>query len=145
MDYISKIKDMIMNNTYHDNMGYNNTGLLNYNLKINPCMSDDDMNSLESEYGIALPKEYREYIINVGDGGNQPGTGMLTAEQSLALISGRNVYGGKIEYGDLTKYYCSLNLSGSDNLLNCYVETFGESEWMYHLYECHCDVNSIKI
>ena len=40
MDYISKNKDLIMNNTYRDNMGYNNTELLNYNLKINPCMSD---------------------------------------------------------------------------------------------------------
>lgn len=122
--YISKITDLIAKNKTKKN--FNNTGLLNYNLLINSCMSDSELKHLETKYGIELPQDYREYIMRIGNGGNQPGTGMFTAKQSLALMSGRNTDDGKIEYGDLTKYYCDLNLSGCDNLLDCYYETFGD-------------------
>lgn len=132
MNYITEIKNLINKNELL--LGANNTGLLNYNLIINPCISDLDLKILENKFDIELPEEYRDYLMFIGNGGNQPGDGMFTVEQSLALMFGQKAYGDAIDYKNLTKYYHAVNFSGCDNLLDCYYDFFGES----------CDINSLK-
>ncbi len=124
MNSIFEIQKYIENNKSH--LGYNNTGLRNYNLIVNPCVTNTYLNGLELEYRVKLPEDYREYLINIGNGSNQPGVGMLTVEQSLLILFGQDCDNSKINYNDLTKYYFALNLMGYDNLLDFYYGTFGQ-------------------
>ena len=124
MDNIAETRRLIENINEH--LGYNNTGLRNYNLILNPCVTDSYLSGLELEYEVKLPKGYREFLINIGNGSNQPGVGMLTVEQSLSILFGRECDNSKIDYMDLTKNYFAVNLMGYDNLLDSYYGTFGQ-------------------
>lgn len=86
MDNIDETRRLIENISEH--LGYNNTGLRNYNLILNPSVTDSYLSGLELEYEVKLPKGYREFLINIGNGSNQPGVGMLTVEQSLSILFG---------------------------------------------------------
>ena len=84
------------------------------------------MQILEIKHRVELPQDYRDFVLNVGNGGNQPGTGMLTVNQSLSLLRGQSTDSNNtIDYRDLTKYYRALNLFDCNDLLECYYETFG--------------------
>ena len=107
-------------------LGCDNHALRNYNLLINPCVSDSYLKELESAYNVQLPEEYREYLVHIGNGGNQPASGMLTVEQSLSLMLGQDSDGGDIEYKDLSQFYFAVNQFDCENLLDFYFETFGE-------------------
>lgn len=124
MNRIIELKKAIEEN--ESILSYNNIGLLNYNLKINPCISDYALKNLELTFSVSLPEEYRDYLLYIGNGGNQPGDGMLMVEQSLSLMFGLDYDGGNLEYKDLTKYYYAINLCGCENLLECYYEMFGK-------------------
>jgi len=124
MSSILEIQNLIENITSH--LGYDNVGLRNYNLIMNPCVNDSYLKELEQTYDVALPEEYREYLLSIGNGGNQPGTGMFAVEQSLSILFGQECNGNIIEYKDLTKYYHSINLVGYKDLLECYYDTFGQ-------------------
>ena len=85
MNYIEQIRTSIEDLKSGSKLSIWNRELLNYNLLINPCISESELNALEDMYKGKLPSEYREYVLNIGNGGNQPEAGMFTAEQSLAL------------------------------------------------------------
>lgn len=124
MEYITEIQKSIEKCRPH--LGCGNPALRNCNLLINPCVSDSYLNELENKYDVKLPEEYREYLINIGNGGNQPASGMLTVEQSLSLMFGQNCDGGDIEYKVLTQFYFAVNQFDCENLLAFYYETFGK-------------------
>ncbi len=124
MKCITEIKKSIEKCKPH--LGCDNRALRNYNLLINPCVSDSYLKELESEYNVQLPEEYREYMKNIGNGGNQPDSGMLTVEQSLSLMSGQDCDGGDIEFKDLSQFYFAANQFDCENLLGFYYETFGQ-------------------
>ena len=88
MNSIAEIKRLIKDVEPH--LGLNNTRLINYNLIFNPCVTDSYLKELELAYDVKLPEEYREYLINIGNGGNQPADGMLTAKQSLSILYGQD-------------------------------------------------------
>jgi len=123
MEYITGIQKAI--EKCRPLLGIGNPALRNYNLLINPCVSDSYLNEHENAYKVKLPDEYREYLKNIGNGGNQPASGMLTVEQSLSLMLGQDCESGDIEYNDLTQYYFAANFFDCENLLDFYYETFG--------------------
>lgn len=124
MNNIAEIKRLIKDIEPH--LGLNNTRLINYNLIFNPCVTDSYLKELELAYDVKLPEEYREYLINIGNGGNQPADGMFTVGQSLSILLGQDCKENKIDYKDLTKYYFDVNRIGYDNLLDFYYGSFGK-------------------
>jgi|GEM_PF-1905829 len=43
---------------------------LDKDVNVNPTISEEDVAAFEEKNGIKLPKDYREYLINVGNGGS---------------------------------------------------------------------------
>lgn len=132
MNYLYEIKKRIEKSSKCFCFGLSNIELLNHNLLINPCLSKSNLEKIESDYDIKLPYDYCEYLLNIGNGGNQPGNGMLMLQQSLLLMFGQDIDNCKLDYKDLTEYYHSINLCDCDNLLECYYETFGKYSRHYH-------------
>lgn len=126
MDLLTQIKKRIAVLLKDSLLSVWNSGLQNSNLLINPCISENELEILEERYNVSLPWGYREYVLNIGNGGNQPGVGMFTVEQSLALMFGRIADENELSYKDLTQYYQCINLHNSKDLLKYYYSIFGE-------------------
>ena len=43
---------------------------------LGPCLTESELEAVESSYGIRIPSEYREFLTNVGNGGVGPGYGL---------------------------------------------------------------------
>ncbi|MHC5613600.1 MAG: SMI1/KNR4 family protein [Nostoc sp.] len=41
-----------------------------------PCLSNKDIQVFESRHNITLPSEYRDFLLEVGNGGTGPGYGL---------------------------------------------------------------------
>ena len=41
-------------------------------LKMNPCLPESKVQELEARWGVALPSEYRAFVIRIGNGGDGP-------------------------------------------------------------------------
>lgn len=50
---------------------------------LNPTLSESQLAAFENEYRIALPEEYRTFLLQVGDGGLGPGDGLTTLAESV--------------------------------------------------------------
>ncbi|WP_193195975.1 SMI1/KNR4 family protein [Nostoc sp. MG11] len=44
--------------------------------QLNSCLSDTDIQKFESKYDITLPSDYRNFLLEVGNGGAGPGYGL---------------------------------------------------------------------
>ena len=51
-----------------------------HNFKLNPIKTEDEMVSFEKENQIQLPKEYRLFILKIGNGGTGPNYGLEPIE-----------------------------------------------------------------
>ena len=51
----------------------------------NPTISEDALLKLENAYGFCLPNEYRDFLKYIGNGGEPPRYGILSAEDALAI------------------------------------------------------------
>jgi hypothetical protein len=45
--------------------------------RLNPCLSEAEVARFERSWGIVMPKEYRWFLMNVGNGGAGPGYGLF--------------------------------------------------------------------
>ena len=50
---------------------------------LNPCLSEHQVQEAEARYGIALPEEYRRFLLFMGDGGAGPDYGIFPLEDCL--------------------------------------------------------------
>ena len=64
MNYIEQIRNSIEDLKSGSKLSIWNRELLNYNLLINPCISESELNTLEDMYKGKLPSEYM-YLISV--------------------------------------------------------------------------------
>ena len=48
-----------------------------HRFQISPCLTGSELGELESAYGISVPTEYRNYLLNFGNGGAGPGYGVV--------------------------------------------------------------------
>ena len=60
---------------------------LNFPIQYNAVISETELSKYEGFYNIELPRDYREFVKNVGNGGNQPVCGMFSVQESLAINS----------------------------------------------------------
>ena len=47
------------------------------------CLGEEQIRSLEEDYGIRFPESYRQFLLQVGNGGAGPGYGLLALEELL--------------------------------------------------------------
>lgn len=45
--------------------------------QLNPCLTEDEVQAFESQCNITLPDDYRQFLLELGNGGVGPGFGML--------------------------------------------------------------------
>lgn len=57
--------------------------LLPINKKMNERISPNEISSFEQEYKISLPKEYKLFLLNIGNGGIGPDYGLLSLQDSI--------------------------------------------------------------
>ena len=53
----------------------------NHKYKLSPTIDLDEVNRFEKKYQIQLPKEYRSFITDVGNGGCGPAYGLFSVSQ----------------------------------------------------------------
>src|SRR4051812_21518270 len=51
-------------------------GVHTHRYRLGPPMPAEDVNSIETDYGIALPDDYAAFLAEVGNGGAGPGYGL---------------------------------------------------------------------
>jgi hypothetical protein len=51
---------------------------------LNPCLSEQQVREVEARLGIALPDDYRRFLLFMGNGGAGPAYGLFSLEDSLA-------------------------------------------------------------
>ncbi|MCC5607233.1 SMI1/KNR4 family protein [Nostoc sp. CHAB 5834] len=51
-------------------------GSESHQYQFKPCLSDKDIQVFESRYNITLPSEYRNFLLEIGNGGAGPGYGL---------------------------------------------------------------------
>ncbi len=62
-------------------------GSESHQYQFKPCLSNKDIQVFESRYNIILPSEYRNFLLEVGNGGAGPGYGLY----KLAAIESEDV------------------------------------------------------
>mgnify|MGYP001302896578 CR=1 FL=1 len=43
----------------------------------NPCLPENTLHSFESQFSCTLPNEYRQFLVQIGNGGSGPGYGLF--------------------------------------------------------------------
>ena len=51
-------------------------GVDTHRYRFGPCLTDNDLQSIEAHYGITLPDDYRRFLLEIGNGGAGPGYGL---------------------------------------------------------------------
>ncbi|MCC5646540.1 SMI1/KNR4 family protein [Nostoc sp. CHAB 5824] len=64
-------------------------GSESHQYQFKPCLSNKDIQAFESRYNITLPSEYRNFLLEIGNGGAGPGYGLfgLSGVESENAIS----------------------------------------------------------
>lgn len=58
-------------------------GVESHGMRLHPPIALDELAAIEARLGVALPEEYRGFIIRIGDGGAGPAYGMFTLDKAL--------------------------------------------------------------
>jgi hypothetical protein len=53
-------------------------GSESHQYQLNPCLRDADIQAFEEKHQITLPSEYRQFLLEVGNGGAGPGYGLYS-------------------------------------------------------------------
>jgi len=86
-----------------------------YNVAINPVLKEEEVLEVEKELGTELPEGYRQFLLEVGNGGMGPYYGMHSLQKEHLEILNGNRASKRLQmchegYG----YFFSLVIEGSD-------------------------------
>ncbi|MDH2433787.1 SMI1/KNR4 family protein [Pokkaliibacter sp. MBI-7] len=59
-------------------------GVQRHRYELRLPINESRLEKLEEEYGITLPEDYRNFILNISNGGAGPGYGLYSIEEALA-------------------------------------------------------------
>jgi len=57
-------------------------GMIGHHYELNPVLSEQEIEAEEKKLGIKLPEEYREFLLEVGDGGAGPEWGLFKLDNT---------------------------------------------------------------
>lgn len=55
-------------------------GASSHQYEFNPCMTESEVNIFEKKYSVQLPKDYRDFLLKIGNGGAGPYYGIFELE-----------------------------------------------------------------
>jgi SMI1 / KNR4 family (SUKH-1) len=64
--------------------GFQPFGAQGHDFRLAPPLTESQLTAFERRHAVELPSEYREFVIEVGDGGAGPAYGMYSLEESLS-------------------------------------------------------------
>ena len=96
---ISELKRLI-ERSQSEIQGLSSSMGIHHSFHFDQCIEEAALCSLEDEYSVRLPVQYREFVTSIGNGGGQPLNGMFTVEQSLSLFRCRILDGTKAPFAD---------------------------------------------
>jgi hypothetical protein len=60
-----------------------------HDVQLNLCISEAKLREFEASYNVTLPEAYRSFLLNIGNGGNFPGYGLIPLE---AIVAGSHLF-----------------------------------------------------
>jgi hypothetical protein len=69
---LSRLKDLDKNCEFF--------GSESHKYKLKPCLSQSDIQEFEDKFQVKLPDDYRDFLLEIGNGGAGPGYGLLGIE-----------------------------------------------------------------
>ena len=84
----------------------NGMNFINHSFEFNSPVTFDEINALEQKYGVCLPREYSEYLMMIGNGGDQPGCGMFSVQETLAILANESFSDSVLSTNELSTSYC---------------------------------------
>jgi hypothetical protein len=55
-----------------------------HDYRFNPCLSETDITTFETQYSLVLPEEYRQFLLRLGNGGAGPNYGIKPLREATA-------------------------------------------------------------
>lgn len=62
---------------------YKNFGSESHRYQFNSCLTQSEVQAFEAKYNITLPEDYRNFLLEIGNGGAGPGYGLFKLEEAL--------------------------------------------------------------
>ncbi|MCL1471808.1 SMI1/KNR4 family protein [Argonema antarcticum] len=69
---------------------FKNFGSETHKYQLNPCLTEAEIQAFEVKNKIALPDDYRNFLLEVGNGGAGPGYGLRKLEVKKEMSRGEN-------------------------------------------------------
>jgi hypothetical protein len=60
-------------------------GAAAHRYEFNPCLDEDTLQAFEADHHIALPSDYRQFLLHMGNGGAGPHYGIAMLQQAVIL------------------------------------------------------------
>ncbi|MFB2971709.1 SMI1/KNR4 family protein [Aerosakkonema sp. BLCC-F183] len=71
---------------------FKNFGSELHKYQLNPCLSEAEIQAFEAKNRITLPDDYRNFLLEVGNGGAGPGDGLRKLEVDKEMSTAENDY-----------------------------------------------------
>ncbi|WP_392532164.1 SMI1/KNR4 family protein [Nostoc sp. C117] len=90
-------------------------GSQTHEYQLNPCLINTDIEVFESKYDVTLPNDYRNFVLELGNGGAGPGYGLygipaIESENAISLTSQQNKYDSLSKLFPLKQAWNNLDL-----------------------------------
>lgn len=74
-------------------------GSIKHQYKLNETKNESELASFETKYGILLPLGYRQFLMNIGNGGAGPFYGLESIENALCVDLDKKDFNNQIDPG----------------------------------------------
>lgn len=100
----TKIVELVARDIEMKTFGASTFGV-GHHYQMNPVLSTDDLTGFEREYDVQLPKDYADFLTQVGNGGIGPYYGLYSLADAVSDHPGHNCRGFLASPFPLTDYF----------------------------------------
>ena len=109
----AKIKELASKDTEMKTFGASTYGT-GHHYRMNPVLPAHDLNDFQREYDVQLPRDYADFLTQIGDGGIGPYFGLLSLSDSVADNPGHKSRAFLASPFPLTEYFNPCNEDGNE-------------------------------